>query len=290
MTDALLVDRVNSVLVLRLNRPEQRNTISRDLLDGLFKAFDLADEDDDIRSVVITANGDFFCAGAELSHQKELGRSSRDAVEGAKPRDVGGVLSLRIFDLTKPVLAAVNGAAAGLGATMLLPMDVRIASEKARFGFVHTRRGIVPEGCATWFLPRLVGMSTAARWTYSGRVFDVEEAHAAGLVDEIVPRDRLVDRAVEIAEGLGEQSSGLAVSLTRRMLWNALTLQHPMEAHEVETAVLAGLSGGRDLREGRDAFLEKRRPRFTSRPSQELPRFDHCWNARDFAPLQPPRN
>jgi enoyl-CoA hydratase/carnithine racemase len=289
MTAALLVERVNTVLVLRLNRPDRRNTISRALLDGLFDAFDMADEDDDIRSIVITANGDFFCAGAELSAQKELGKSSVDAAEGSTPRDLGGVLSLRIFDLTKPVLAAVNGAAAGLGATMLLPMDVRIASEDARFGFVHTRRGIVPEGCATWFLPRLVGLSTAARWTYSGRVFDVEEARAAGLVDEIVSRDQLVGRAVEIAEELGEQSSSVAVSLTRRMLWNALTLQHPMEAHEVETAVLAGLSGGPDLREGRDAFLEKRRPRFTSRPSQELPRFDHYWNAPAFTPVHPPR-
>jgi enoyl-CoA hydratase/carnithine racemase len=290
MTAPLLVDRVDAVLVLTLNRVDQRNTVSPDLLDGLFEAFDLADRDDDVRSIVLTGNGDFFCAGAELSAKKELGKTSRDTVDGRPPRDLGGVLSLRIFDSTKPVVAAVNGAAAGLGATMLLPMDVRIASDNARFGFVHTRRGIIPEGCATWFLPRLVGMSTAARWTYSGRVFGAEEARAAGLVDEVVPRHELVARAVEVAAELGEQSSGLAVSLTRRALWNALTLPHPMQAHEVETAVLAGLSGGPDLREGRDAFLEKRRPRFTSRPSEELARFDDFWNEPEFSPLHQPRN
>src|SRR5438105_99458 len=221
------------ILTITLNRPGKLNAFTGEMMSELLDAFDRADADDDVRAIVVTGRGRAFCAGADLSAGAtafDLPDSAARALDGRPPpRDGGGIVALRIFDSTKPVIAAINGPAVGVGVTMTLPMDIRLASERARIGFVFTRRGVVPEACSSWFLPRVVGISTALEWVLSGRVFQAGEAASAGLVREVVPHEDLLPAARRLATGISEGTSAVSVALTRRMLWRMLGADHPME-------------------------------------------------------------
>jgi enoyl-CoA hydratase/carnithine racemase len=265
------------VSTMTLSRPEKLNAVNTAMLDELRAAFDLADADDAVRAVVVTGSGRAFCAGADLSGGgKTFDRVARGA--GGEHRDGGGLVSLRIYEMKKPVIAAINGPAVGFGITMTLPMDIRIASTAARIGFVFTRRGVVPEACSTWFLPRLVGMGRAAEWIYTGRVFGAEEALDAGLVSQVVPPERLMAAARELALEIAQNTSAVSVALARQLLWRMLGADHPMEAHRLDSKCMDWTGRSADAREGVTSFLEKRPPRFTLRPSADMPPFYPWWN------------
>jgi enoyl-CoA hydratase/carnithine racemase len=286
MTEPLVtLDRHEHVAVLTLNRPEQRNTVTYGVLDALLELVDAVDRDDDVRAVVLTGAGEFFSAGTDLSARDGYQADGSDftPLRGGD-RDVGGELAIRLFDARKPLIAAFNGTAVGIGVTMSLPMDIRIASAQARFGLPFTRRGIVPESCASWFLPRLVGIARAMDWVVTGRIFAATEALEAGLVSELVPAGSVLDRALEIARGIASTSSPVAVALARQLLWRQLSADHPMAANRLESAALLALGGSADVREGISAFREKRPPRFTSRPGRDLPDFYPWWDTPPFAP------
>jgi enoyl-CoA hydratase/carnithine racemase len=271
----LRTDVAGRVLTITIARPAARNTITYPVLDELLDVFARADRDPDVRVVVVTGEGEFFSAGTDLS----AGGAGYDAgATGFKPlrggrRDVGGELALRVFASTKPVIAAVNGTAVGIGLTMVLPMDVRIAADDAGFGLPFTRRGIVPESCATWFLPRIVGIATAVDWAVTGRIFDASEALAAGLVRELVPRDRVLERAHEVAREIATSTSAVSVALTRQLLWRQLGSPHPLSANRLESQALLALGARPDAAEGVAAFREKRPPAFPSAVPGDLPAF-----------------
>jgi len=274
----------NKVLTITLNRPDRLNAVTVRMGDELKDAFDRSDGDDTIRAVIVTGNGRAFCAGADLESGGETFdfENAKGAVTAATHRDEGGIIALRIFDSIKPVIAAINGPAVGFGATMTLPMDIRIASDKARCGFVFTRRGIVPEACSTWFLPRIVGISQAAEWVYSGRIFSAEEALKGGLVRSIhAPNDLLVV-ANDLAREIADNTSAVSVALSRQMMWRMLGADHPMEAHKLDSRGMFFTGKSADAREGILSFLEKRAPNFTNKPSTDMPEFYPWWEARDF--------
>jgi enoyl-CoA hydratase/carnithine racemase len=234
----------------------------------LIEAFDRADADDGVRAVIVTGAGRAFCAGADL----EAGGSTFDrGTTTGVPRDGGGEIVLRIFESTKPVIAAINGPAVGVGITMTLPMDIRLAAEGARIGFVFTRRGIVPEACSSWFLPRIVGIGQAMEWAATGRVFDAEEALAGRLVRSVHPADELLDAAHALAREIADNTAPVSVALARRLLWTMLGADHPMEAHRADSRAMLARGQSADVREGVASFLEKRAPRFTDRVSDGLP-------------------
>jgi enoyl-CoA hydratase/carnithine racemase len=265
------------VATVTLSRPDKLNAVTSAMLDELRAALDQADADDAVRAVVVTGAGRAFCAGADLSGGgKTFDRAARGAT--GKHRDGGGLVSLRIYEMKKPVIAAINGPAVGFGITMTLPMDIRIASTAARMGFVFTRRGVVPEACSTWFLPRLVGMGRAAEWIYTGRVFSAEEALGAGLVSQVVPPERLMAVARELALEIAQNTSAVSVALARQLLWRMLGAAHPMEAHRLDSKCMDWTGRSADAREGVTSFLEKRPPRFTLRPSADMPPFYPWWN------------
>jgi enoyl-CoA hydratase/carnithine racemase len=273
------------ILTITLDRPDQLNAFTVTMLRELLDAFDRGDADDEVRAIVVTGRGRAFCAGADLSagatafeSQGSVGRVG----EAAPPRDGGGIVALRIFDSTKPVIAAINGPAVGVGITMTLPMDVRLASDRARLGFVFTRRGVVPEACSSWFLPRVVGISTALDWVLSGRVFPAGEAAAAGLVREVVPHEELLPAARRVAAGFSDDTSAVSVALARRMLWRMLCADHPMEAHKMDSRAMAEMGRSGDAREGVAAFLEKRPARFPMTVSADLPDVFPGWVERPF--------
>jgi enoyl-CoA hydratase/carnithine racemase len=239
----------------------------------LIDAFDRADADDEIRVVIVTGAGRAFCAGADLSAGGATfakGGSDEQTAAGV-PRDGGGMLALRILECVKPVIAAINGPAVGVGITMTLAMDIRLVSTSAKVGFVFARRGIVPEACSSWFLPRLVGISQALEWCYSGRVFPADEALAGGLVRSIHQPDDLLPAARSIAAEIVENTSAVSIALTRRMLWSMLTADHPMEAHRVDSRAILERGRSADAREGVESFLAKRPAVFTDRVSDGLP-------------------
>ena len=244
----------------------------------LLEAFDRSDADDDVRVVVLTGAGRAFCAGADLGaggstfdHTRTAeARRSVGGTLGGAPRDLGGVVVLRIAASTKPVIAAVNGPAVGVGATMPLAADVRIASDTARFGYVFTRRGIAPDGASSWFLPRIVGISQAMEWVTTGRVFDADEALRGRLVSRVVPSGELGPTVTGLATEIAENTSAVSVALSRRMLWSMLDTESPWEAHRTETRVISALGRDVDAVEGVTSFLEKRPPRFTGRPADHL--------------------
>ncbi|MQY26056.1 Short-chain-enoyl-CoA hydratase [Nocardia sp. RB56] len=225
----VLFERVGEVAVLRLHRPDRLNAFTVRMREELEAAFDRCDADDEVRAVVLTGSGRAYCAGADLASGADT--FVAEPVGGEVPPDEGGLVSLRIYRSTKPVVVAVNGPAVGVGVTSTLPADIRIASDTARFGFVFTRRGLVPEACSSWFLPRIVGIATALEWTLSGRLIDAPEALAKGLVREIVPPERVVERAIELARGLVSGTAPVSVALTRRMLWSMLGAEGPEVAH-----------------------------------------------------------
>jgi len=262
------------IATITLNRPEQLNAFTGLMLRELIDAFDRVDADDDVRVVIVTGAGRGFCAGADLSSGGETfskGGSDEIPEDVGIPRDGGGMVSLRIFEYTKPVIGAINGAAVGVGVTMTLPMDFRLASEHAKFGFVFARRGIVPEGCSSYFLPRLVGISQATEWCYTGRVFPASEAHSGGLVRSVHAADELMPAARAIAAEIVENTAPVSVALTRQMLWRMLGASHPMDAHRVDSRGIMSRGASADAREGVVSFLEKRPPNFPVKVSDGLP-------------------
>jgi enoyl-CoA hydratase/carnithine racemase len=261
------------VATITLNRPDKLNAFTARMMHEMIGAFDRIDADDDVRAVIVTGAGRAFCAGADLSAGGatfEKGGSDEQTSAGV-PRDGGGLVALRIFECMKPVIAAINGPAVGVGVTMTLPMDIRLASTSAKIGFVFARRGIVPEACSSWFLPRLVGISQALEWCYSGRVFPADEALAGGLVRSIHEPDDLIAAARSIATEIADNTSPVSVALTRRMMWSMLTADHPMEAHRVDSRAILERGRSADAREGVESFLAKRPAVFTDRVSDGLP-------------------
>jgi enoyl-CoA hydratase/carnithine racemase len=289
----ILYELEDGVLTLTLNRPAKLNALTALMLDELLQALDRADADDAVRAVIVTGAGRAFCAGADLSAGARTfdaaaragDRDGRNARQPGEPhRDGGGRFALRVYALKKPVIAAINGPAVGFGATMTLPMDVRLASSAARMGFVFSRRGVVPEACSTWFLPRVVGISQAAEWVYSGRVFPASEALAGGLVSRVLEPDALLPAARALAREIAENTSAVSVALARQMMWTLLGADHPMAAHRLDSRGMEYMGGSPDAREGVTSFLEKRRPRFTMRPSADMPPFYPFGDARPFTP------
>lgn len=277
-------DARDGIATVMLNRPEKLNAVTSALLGELLAAFDEADADDAVRAVIVTGAGRAFCAGADLSAGTQTFDRSRGeggTAEG-EHRDGGGLVALRIYDMKKPVIAAINGPAVGFGVTMTLPMDIRIASSAARMGFVFARRGVVPEACSTWFLPRLVGVQRAAEWVYTGRVFGAEEALAGGLVSRVVQPEALLPTAMALAREIADNTSAISVALARQMMWKLLGTDHPMEGHRLDSRGMAWSGRSADAREGIAAFLEKRPPRFTLKPSQDMPPFFPWWSERSF--------
>lgn len=248
-------------------------------------ALRLGNEDDEVRCVIVTGSGRAFSAGTDLSAGPDTYNGTateHDHRNSGMPRDAGGRISLQIFDYDKPVIAAINGAAIGYGATMTLPMDYRLASDEARFGFVFTRRGLVPEGCSTWFLPRIVGISRALEWAQTGRVFSAHEAREHGLVQEVVGRDELLPRARALAHEIIQNTSALATAMARRMMWRMLGADHPMAAHRIESRAMHLLRKLPDFEEGIAAFMEKRPPRFTQKPRANALADFPWWEQRPF--------
>ena len=273
MYKELLTSQHGDTFVISLNRPKKLNAFTKTMQDELIKVFDYTDENDEIKSVVITGKGRAYCAGADLvdgpntfNYSEEGNRLSND-----DNRDGGGLVALRIFRSKKPVIGAINGDAVGVGATMTLPMDIRIASKSARFGFVFSRRGAVPEACSSWFLPRIVGISKALDWCYTGKVFNSQEALQYGLVSDVLPDDKLIDRALEIGTSYSAKTSAVSVSLARRMMWNMLAATHPEEAHILDSMAMERMGKSPDIKEGIASFLEKRAPNFSMKVSKDLP-------------------
>jgi enoyl-CoA hydratase/carnithine racemase len=287
----------DQILTLTLHRPEKLNAFTATMMNELIDVFTRVNDDDDVRAIVVTGEGRAFCAGADLSAggntfdaSKRTDRPERnagpaDAVDFSDPRvrDGGGRVSLAIYQCLKPIIAAVNGPAVGVGATMQLPMDIRLASETARFGFVFSRRGIVPEACSSWFLPRLVGLQQALDWCYSGRVFPASEALAGGLVKEVLPSDQLLPRAYELAAEIRDNTSAVSIALTRQMLWRLAATSHPMEAHKIDSRGIYSRGASADVREGVMSFLEKRPPNFPDKVSTDMPRYFPWWHEPDYS-------
>src|SRR3954453_16119758 len=269
--EQILYEVADGVLTITLNRPDRLNAFTPTMLRELLDAVDRADADDDVRAVVVTGEGRGFCAGADL----EAGGSTFDyrerGVQDDVPRDGGGRFTLRVFASKKPVIAAINGPAVGVGATMTLPMDVRLASTTAKMGFVFSRRGIVPEAASSWFLPRVVGISQAVEWAATGRVFRAEEALAGGLVRSLHEPDDLLPAAYSLAREIVDNTAPVSVALARRMMWDMLGAAHPMEAHRADSRAMLARGQSADVREGVTSFLEKRSPAFPDRVSDGLP-------------------
>ena len=270
----------DGALLVTLNREARLNAFNVEMMHALLEVAERIDDDDDVRAAIFTGAGRAFCAGADL----QGGGGTFDRGAGKISRDGGGRVTTRFFDCRKPLIAAVNGAAVGVGATMLLPMDVRLASERARFGFVFARRGIVPEAASSWFLPRAVGISQAMEWVATGRIFDAEEARAGRLVSAVVPHEELLPRAFALAREISEHTSGAAVCLARQMMWKMLGAPHPMHAHNLDSRLLAQMGAAPDAYEGVQSFLEKRPARFTMSPARDLPAPFPWWQTPPFEP------
>ncbi len=280
--EQILTDIADGILTITMNRPDRLNAWTPTMARELMSALDRADADDDVRVVIVTGAGRGFCAGADLISGGDTFDPRRRGSADGVPRDNGGQFTLRIFDLTKPVIAAINGPAVGVGATMTLPMDIRLAADTARMGFVFARRGIVPEACSSWFLPRVVGISRAIEWVATGRVFGAEEALQAGLVRSVHAGDELLAAARELAAEIVENTAPVSVALARRMLWTMLGAEHPMLAHRADSRAMFYRGQSADVVEGVTSFLEKRPPRFTDRVSDGLPDIVPGWSTPEF--------
>jgi enoyl-CoA hydratase/carnithine racemase len=282
------------ILTITLNRPDKLNAFNGVMQRELIEAFDAADKDDNVRAIIVTGSGRAFCAGADLSSGADtfdrdarrgpVRRLADGRVDYSDPniRDGGGQVTLRIFKCLKPVIAAVNGPAVGIGATMLLAMDVRIASEAARFGFVFSQRGIVPEAASSWFLPRIVGISQALEWCYTGRVFPAQEALAGRLVSKVVPSDELLPAARALAREIAARAAPVSVALIRQMMWRMLGADDPMEAHKVDSCGIYARGRSEDVKEGVMSFLEKRAPDFRNKVSSDMPDYFPWWDEREY--------
>lgn len=286
----------DQILTITLNRPDKLNAYTRTMQSELIDAFDRADRDDDIRAIIVTGAGRAFCAGADLSEGEKTFDIAARADHMATPvrtngevewsddavRDDGGRLTLRIFNSLKPIIAAVNGPAVGIGVTMQLAMDIRIAADNARFGFVFSRRGIVPEACSSWFLPRIVGIAQALEWTYSGRLFQAHEALAGRLVSRVVSPEELLPAARELAREIADNAAPVSVALIRQMMWRMLGADDPMEAHKIDSRGMYSRGASADVREGVTAFLEKRPAVFIDKVSDDMPSYFPWWQERNY--------
>jgi enoyl-CoA hydratase/carnithine racemase len=270
------------ILTITLNRPDRLNAWTPTMGRELIAAFDRADADDEVRVIVITGAGRGFCAGADLAAGGDTFDWRKRGNGQAVPRDGGGQFTLRVFESTKPVIAAINGPAVGIGATMTLPMDIRLAADGARIGFVFVRRGIVPEACSSWFLPRVVGISRAMEWVSTGRVFSAQEALEGGLVRSLHSGDELLDAANELAREIADNTAAVSVALARRMMWTMLGAEHPMLAHRADSRGMFSRGQSDDAREGVTSFLEKRPAAFTDRVSDGLPDVFAGWEPPEF--------
>ena len=280
----ILYDLEDNVLIITLNRPEILNAFNREMMTEMIDALDKADADDNVRAIIVTGAGRGFCAGADLSAGgNTFNAEARDDREDGLHRDGGGRLALRIFECKKPIIAAINGAAVGIGATMTLPMDIRLCSTKAKFGFVFARRGIVPEACSSYFLPRVVGISQALEWCYSGRVFPGNEALAGGLVRSVHEPEDLLTAAKVIAREIADNTSAISVTLIRQMMWKMLGADHPMEAHKIDSRGIYFAGKAADAKEGVESFLEKRAAKFPLKVSEDMPEFYPWWEDRKFS-------
>jgi len=279
--ETLTTELERRTLTVTLNRPDRMNALTEKMLAELLQVFDEIDQNDEIRVAIVTGAGRAFCAGADLGGGGGTFDHSREE-EAREHRDGGGLGSLRIFECKKPVIAAINGAAVGAGVTLTLPMDVRIASESAKFGFVFARRGIVPEACSSWFLPRLVGISQAMEWVATGRVFGAQEALAGRLVSRVVPPDQLLPTARALAAEIADHTSAVSVALARQLMWRMLGADHPMEAHKLDSRAIYAMGQSPDGYEGVTSFLEKRPARFTMKVSSDMPGFFPWWKPRRF--------
>ena len=282
MTTRTLATRLDdNVLTITLDRPERLNAFTTRMQAELLAAFDEIDANDDVRAVVVTGAGRAFCAGADLGGGgATFDASAHEALD--EHRDGGGLVALRIFECRKPVIAAINGPAVGVGITMTLPMDVRLASRDARIGFVFARRGIVPEAASSWFLPRIVGISQAMEWVATGRIFSADEALAGRLVSRVLAPDELLPAAQALGREIAQNTSAVSVALSRQMLWRMLGAEHPMDAHRVDSRAIFAMGRSKDAYEGVSSFLEKRPPRFPMRVSQDMPAFFPWWKDRPF--------
>ncbi len=296
--EQIIYEVADNIATITLNRPEKLNAFTGIMMNEMVDAFDQADADDNVRAVIVTGAGRAFCAGADLSAGPRTFDSTRDdrperrsaiRADGSvnwsdeAVRDGGGRLTLRIFECKKPVIAAVNGAAVGVGVTMQLAMDVRLASENARFGFVFSRRGIVPEACSSWFLPKIVGISQALEWTFTGRVFPAEEALEGGLVRRIYKPDQLIPAARALAREIADNTSAVSVALIRQMLWRMAGADHPMEAHKVDSRGIFARGSSADVKEGVASFLEKRPAKFPDKVSKDMPPYFPWWQERKYS-------
>jgi enoyl-CoA hydratase/carnithine racemase len=276
----IIYDVDGPVATITLNRPERLNAFTITMQREMNAAFDLSDADDDVRVVIVTGSGRGFCAGADLGTGGETFDADSTGVKASKhryPRDFGGLLTLRIFESKKPVIAAINGAAVGVGITMTLPMDIRLVAESAKIGFVFAGRGIVPEAASSWFLPRVVGISQALEWTMTARVFRADEALAGGLVRSVHPDDELLDAAKALAEEIATNAAPVSVALARQMMWRMLGADHPMEAHKVDSRGVYSTGRSPDAFEGVTAFLEKRPASWQMAPSNDMPEWYPWW-------------
>jgi enoyl-CoA hydratase/carnithine racemase len=272
----------DGVLTITLNRPERLNAWTAQMGAELRTAFDQSDADDDVRAVIVTGAGRGFCAGADLASGGDtFDARKREAVAGAR-RDNGGELTLRIFDSKKPVIGAINGPAVGVGATMTLPMDIRLAADDARMGFVFARRGIIPEACSSWFLPRVVGINQAMEWVATGRVFSAQEALAGGLVRSLHPKDELLDAARALGREIAENTAPVSVALARQLMWRSVGAEHPKHAQRADSRGMVARGQSADAVEGITAFLEKRAAHFPDRVSEGLPDVMPGWSAPGF--------
>jgi enoyl-CoA hydratase/carnithine racemase len=261
----------DGVATITLNRPDRLNAFNRTMFGELLEAFDETDADDAVRAVVVTGAGRAFCAGADLGGGAKTFRSTVDIGDGPVPRDTGGELVLRIFRSLKPVIAAINGPAVGVGASMTLPMDIRVLAEGAKVGFVYAARGIVPDGAASWFLPRIVGISQALEWCLTGRVFPATEALEGGLVRSLHPADEVVSVATGLAREIATNVAPVSAVITRQLLWQMLGAGHPMDAHRIDSRAIYDTGRMADAAEGVTAFLEKRPARWSLTPNNDLP-------------------
>lgn len=278
----------DAVATLTLNRPEVLNAMHTPMMDEIISAFDLTDADDAVRAVIVTGEGRGFCGGADLSKGADIFDKNTKADSPLREdgtfdytkesaRDGGGKLAIRLFNSLKPIIAAVNGPAVGIGASMILPMDIRIASDKAKLGFVYARRGIVYECCSSWFLPRIVGISRALEWSFSGRVMPAEELKAGGLFRDVLPADQLLPAARAIADEIAAYASPVSIALMRQMAWRGLGMAHPMEAHRVESRGICTRGKSADAKEGVQSFVEKRVPHFPGKVSTDMPDYFPWW-------------
>jgi enoyl-CoA hydratase/carnithine racemase len=284
MPSEILYDVTDHVATITLNRPDRLNAFTNTMMKELLVAFDEIDADDDVRAVIMTGAGRAFCAGADLGAGGETFADHDGAVSGRVRRDGGGMVSLRIFDLKKPIIAAINGPAVGVGITMTLPMDIRLVADDAKIGFVFARRGIVPEACSSWFLPRLVGISQAMEWVATGRIFLPDEALAHGLVRSVHAPEDLLPAAQALATEIVANTSAVSVALARQLMWRMLGARHPMEAHQADSTAMAVRGRSADAAEGIAAFLEKRPAIFSDRVSTDLPNAFASWVEPVFDP------